>query len=93
MKKLGDAVHAVTKVLGIRECDSCKQRREALNHAKTVVDVITAIVDPPTRTDVAIVGRCKHKHPMVLVRVETKKALHYEVRYDGCEETHDRAEA
>lgn len=30
-KGLGDVVHGITKKLKIRECGSCKRRREVLN--------------------------------------------------------------
>lgn len=33
LRGLGDVVAAVTKWLGLRECESCEKRREALNRA------------------------------------------------------------
>lgn len=31
VRGLGDAVHALTHALGIRECDGCEKRRELFN--------------------------------------------------------------
>lgn len=52
--KLGDALHRVTRLLGIPQCPSCARRRKALNLVKvegkplgTVVkDCLVAWLDP-----------------------------------------------
>lgn len=42
---LGDAVSAVTKAVGIRECGGCAKRKEALNRlSDSIVDAVKGVL-------------------------------------------------